>query len=261
MYPILFESNYFTIHSLWLFVALALIVGTFAFIALGLKNGLKIQFLSENAFKILIFAMIGARIAAIISNWNNFFYEYSWTTFTQIFKVWDKGFSFWGGTLAGIITLFLVCKKNEQDFYKWIDSLFPAFLIGLSFAAVGMFLEGANYGIQTALPWGVNFESPAIKYTVPIHPTQIYILLFSAALAITLILTRNLKFFEPTGKSAIFGMTAFSLFYFLQEFLRGDDVTEIFGVRLSMIIAAITFVSSLIFFIYKYNSSANRTKS
>jgi len=260
MYPILFESAYFTIHSLWLFVALALIVGTFSFIALGLKNGLKLQFLSENAFKILVFAMIGSRLIAIISNWSNFFYEYSSTTFLQIFKIWDKGFSLWGGVVIGIVTLYYVCKKNEQDFYKWLDSLFPAFLIGIAVSAIGLFLDGSIYGNETSLPWGFNFESPAIKYTVPIHPTQIYILLFSVTLAVTLILVRHNKFFEKSGNLAIFGTSAFALFFFLQEFLRGDDVTEIFGIRVSMIIAALAFISSLIFGLLRLKSEGQNQK-
>jgi len=252
MFPIIFQTRYFTIHSLWLFIAIALIIGTYSFIKLGEKNGLKLQFLTENAFWILISSMIGARIFAILFNWKIFFYEYSLDTFLQIFKVWDKGLSLWGAIIVGLGVLYYLCKKNEQDFLKWLDSLIPAFLIGIAITAIGAFLDGKWYGHETSLPWGVNFESPAIKYTVPIHPTQIYILLFATVIAIIAILLKDQKFFEKNGKSATLSIAAFSLFQFFQEFLRGDDVTMIFSIRLPQIIEALVFIISLTFFFIYY---------
>lgn len=260
MFPTIFQSDYFTVHSLWLFIAIATIVGTMAFIKISVKNGLKLQFLTEHILIILLVAVVGARLVAIIENWTSFFYEYSWDTFLQIFKVWDKGVSVWGGIAAGILIFYYFCKKNDQNFLKWLDSIIPTFFIWISISAVGMFLDGINYGNETSLPWGVNFESPAIKYTVPIHPTQIYILLYSSAIAITLILSRHHKFFKENGKTAIVGIAAFSLMHFLQEFLRGDDVAEILGIRLPQIISLLIFIISLIFYFFQYNETGKALK-
>jgi len=261
MFPIILETKYFTIHSLWLFIAIAIITGTLVFIKIGTKNGLKLQFLTENTFFILIMSIIGARIFAILFSWNTFFYKYSWETFSQIFKIWDKGFSLWGGLLAGGLTLHHLCKKNDQSFLKWLDSLVPAFLIAIAIACIGTFLDGSWYGNETSLPWGVNFESPAIKFTVPIHPTQIYTLLFSTLIAVLSILSKDHKFFEPNGKSAILSIAAFSFFSFLNEFLKGDDVIIIFGTRLPQIISASLFIFSLIFYFIYYNRRAEKLKN
>jgi phosphatidylglycerol---prolipoprotein diacylglyceryl transferase len=252
MFPIIFQSQYFTIHSLWLFIAIAIIAGTYSLIQLSLKNGLKLQFLTENIAQLLFFSIIGARIMAILVNWQSFFYEYSTDTFLQIFKIWDKGLSAWGGVLIGLITLYFLCKKNDQDFLKWMDSIVPAFLIGTAIASLGLFLDGAQYGNETSLPWGVNFESPAIKYTVPIHPTQIYMLLYSSLIATGMTVFRDHKFFEKAGSLATLGIMAFSLFQFLQEFVKGDDVTMIFGVRFPMIITVLIFIASTAFYFYNY---------
>ena len=261
MFPIILQTEYFTIHSLWLFITIALVTGTYVFIKLGLKNGLKLQFLTENAFWILISSIIGARIFAIIFNWRMFFYEYSLDTFLQIFKIWDKGLSIWGAVLAGLVVLYYLCKKNDQDFLKWMDSLVPAFLIGLSITAIGAFLDGKWYGHETSLPWGVNFESPAIKYTVPIHPTQIYMMLYSGIIAALAITFKDHKFFEKNGKSAILAIALFSLAQSLQEFLRGDDITMIFSVRLPQIIAALVFIISLTFFFIYYKKNTVKKRS
>lgn len=261
MFPLILETKYFTIHSLWLFIAIALIIGTLVFIKIGTKNGLKLQFLTENAFILIIASMIGARVFAILFSWNLFFYEYSWQTFFQIFKIWDKGLSLWGGLLVGIITLHELCRKNDQSLLKWLDSLVPAFLIAMAIACIGAFLDGSWYGNETTLPWGVNFESPAIKYTVPIHPTQIYMLLYSTLIAVSAILLKDHKFFEQNGKSATLSILAFGFFSFLNEFLRGDDVTMVFGTRLPQIISATVIIFSLIFYIIYYNKRAEKLKN
>jgi prolipoprotein diacylglyceryltransferase len=141
--------------------------------------------------------------------------------------------------------------------------LIPAFLVGLSVAAIGTFLDGRWYGNETSLPWGVNFESPSIKYTVPIHPTQIYIMLYSAVIATIAIVIKDHKFFEPAGKLATLSIAAFSFLNFLQEFLRGDDVTMVFGVRFSQIISLLALILSLTFYFVYYNKKAEeiRTKT
>lgn len=261
MFPIILETKYFTIHSLWLFIAIALIVGTTIFIKIGTKNGLKLQFLTENALILLIASIIGARVFAILFNWNLFFYEYSWQTFIRIFKIWDKGLSLWGALLVGTITLYKLCKKNDQSLLKWLDSLVPAFLIAMAIACVGAFLDGSWYGNETTLPWGVNFESPAIKYTVPIHPTQIYTLLYSISIAVSAILLKDHKFFEQSGKSAILSILIFNLFNFLNEFLRGDDITMVFGTRLPQIVSAAIVIFSLIFYFIYYNKRGENLKN
>lgn len=260
MFPTIFQSAYFTIHSLWLFIAIATIVSTIIFTQISIKNGLKLQFLTENLLLILIAAVVGARLVAIVENWTSFFYEYSWDTFLQIFKVWDKGVSVWGGLAAAMLIFYHLCKKNDQNFLKWLDAIIPSLFIWISISAIGMFLDGITYGNETDLPWGVNFESPAIKYTVPIHPTQIYILLYSAAIAVTLILSKHHKFFKENGKTAITGIAAFSFIHFLQEFLRGDDVGEIIGIRVPQIIAILVFIISLIFYFFQYNETGKALK-
>lgn len=257
MFPIIFQSQHFTIHSLWVFITIAVIVSMYTFIKLGIKNGLKLQFMTDSVVKILVFAIIGARIFAIISNWTLFFYEYSAKTFLQIFMIWDKGLSLWGAILAGTITLYYLCKKNDQNFFKWMDSLTPAFLVGLSITCLGLFLDGAWYGHETSLPWGVNFESPDIKYTVPIHPTQTYIMLYSAAIAIAAILLRDHKFFDKNGKLTVVVIGVFSFVHFLQEFARGDDVSLVFGIRVPQIVSIAVLIFSLIFYFLYYNGDTS----
>lgn len=251
MHPIVFQTNFFILYTFWLFFALAIFAVTYAIIKLSIKNGLKIQFLSENWLKLVLSALIGARIFSLIEHYNIYFSKISTINFLEIFAIWDKGLNLLGGIIGALLFLYFKCKKSDQDFWKWLDILVPSVIIGLAICHIGAFFEGINYGHETSLPWGVNFESPSIKYAVPIHPTQIYAFIYSTAIAISLIILNKKK----SGSIGIIGIMAYSFFRFLEEFLRGDDTLTIFEIRVPQILALIIFIATGIFLYHRYNKS------
>ncbi|MFH1284421.1 MAG: prolipoprotein diacylglyceryl transferase family protein [Candidatus Peregrinibacteria bacterium] len=259
MHPELIQTKYFTINTLWVLIAVAIIVTVYVITKLATRSGLKIQFLSSYAWKIILVALAGARIFTIIENPKTYFYEFSGKVFLQLFYVWDKGLNIWGAVIAGALFMFYLCKKHEQDFWKWMDTIVPAMILGFAIVHIGAFFEGINYGNETSLPWGVNFESPAIKYTVPIHPTQIYAFLYSLTIAITLILigrSEKITNISRSGFIAILGTGIYAFFQFLEQFVRGDDTLMIFGIRVPQIIALLIAILSGIFLYLRYNKPA-----
>jgi len=263
MFPEIFQSKYFTLNTLWVFFALAIFAGAYTLIKLTVKNGLKVQFINEHSWGLLISALLGARLFALIQHANTYFYEFSKDTFLQIFYIWDKGLNAYGAIAAILIYLFYITKKHEQDFYKWLDILIPSLIIGLAIGHLGSFFEGINYGRETGLPWGVNFESPSIKYTVPIHPTQIYAFLYSIALGIGLIgLSKTEKFKDLTkpGLIGLIGVTAYFSLQFLEQFVRGDDTITFFSIRLPQIGYLILAILSGIIIFLRYNKRTKKRK-
>lgn len=256
MHPEFIQTKYFTINTLWIFFAAALIIGTYVFIKLTVRNGLKIQFISEHSWKIILWTIVGARVLSLILNYKTYFYEFSFEALIKVLYIWDKGLSLTGALIAFVLFLIYICKKNEQDFWKWIDVLTPSILIGLSIGYIGTFFEGINYGKPTSLPWGVNFESSQIKYTIPIHPTQIYAFLYTLTIAITLILAGKRK----AGFIGLIGIASFSFINFLEHFLRGDDTLLLFGIRAPQIIMLLLSITSGIFLYFHYNKPTKINK-
>lgn len=261
MHPEFIQTTYFTINTLWVFSAAALVLATYTLIKLSEKNGLKIQFLSENSWKLILWTLVGARIFAIIQNYETYFYELNKSTLFNLFYIWDKGLSLSGAIAGFLIYLYLSCKKNNQDFLKWLDVIVPSTIIGLAIVHIGAFFEGINYGRETSLPWGVNFESPSIKYTVPIHPTQIYAFIYSLIISSILILisrTEKIISLEKSGFIGLLGIVAYSFFNFLEEFVRGDDTFLIFGIRVPQIIAFIITIATGIYLYLRYKENAKK---
>jgi len=262
MHPVLFQTSFFTLNTIWIFITIGFITGIYTLIKLSVKNGLKVQFISDNSLKLILWAVIGARIFTVFTNYNTYFYEFSTDVIFGFFKIWDKGLNLWGALIGFFIYFFLLCKNNKQDFYKWLDVLVPSLIIGLAIANIGSFFEGSNYGRETSLPWGVNFESPSIKYAVPIHPTQIYATIYSASLFTGLIyLSKHKKVLKLKKKGfvGLAGFGSYQLLRFLEEFLRGDDVIMIFGIRLTQIWALLLTIFIGVILYLRYNKKVKKS--
>jgi len=263
MNPILFETQYFTINTFWIFFLIAIIVSVIVFVKIAVHNSLKLQFLSDHTGILILWIIIGARIFGLIENYDIYFYQITKETFLSIFYIWDKGINLWGGILGFLTCLYFLCEKQDQDFWKWIDSIIPALILGIGIGSIGSFFEGINYGHETSMPWGVNFESPAIKYTVPIHPTQIYSFIYCTMLSIGLIFLpkiNKIKNISFPGLIGIGGVMIYGLLKFLEEFFRGDDVFTVFDIRISQILAIIFTISAGIFLYIRYNRHAKNNQ-
>lgn len=263
MKPIIFQTSFFALHTFWIFFGLGLIVTIITLTKLSILRGLKLQFISDNALKILLWFLVGARIIGIITNYQTYFYELSSTAFFRLFFIWDKGLNLWGGIIGALIYLYFSCKKSEQDFWKWLDAIIPSLIAGLAVGHIGAFFDGINYGNETSLPWGVNFESPAIKYAVPIHPTQIYAFLYSTIITISIIIfsqSEKLKNLD-SGLIGLFSIEIYTFLRFLEEFVRGDDTWIIFGIRFPHIISFIILIGTGTFIYYRYNGTKFKHKS
>ncbi len=254
MLPLLLQSKFFTLYTIWLFVAFAIVGGTYALIKLSIRNSLKLQFLSSSSLKLIIATLLGARLFAVAINFYFYFYEITLSSFFRLFFIWDKNLNLWGGAVGFFLCLYFLCRKGEQNFWKWLDTIVPAGVISFAIGHIGTFFGGLNYGAPTSLPWGVNFASPLIKYTVPIHPTQIYAFLYSLFLAIALIwISNNEKISKQTGIIGLFGIIVYSIMRFLEEFVRGDDTILIFGIRLGKFLIPLFIIFTGVIIYLRYN--------
>lgn len=260
MYPVLFEFGSITVFSLWFFVAVGFITGSLLFVHLAKRHRVRIQLLTENSVILFLFPLLVSRIVFIVFHQEYFFRNFSFTSFLNFFSVWDKGLSFWGalaGWVAGII--FLAASRNESS-QRIFDIFIPALFAGMFFGNIGTLLDSINYGTQTSLPWGITIRSANVKYITPIHPTQIYAALYTGVLAFVLLVLlkrmRNLGSAILPGFIAELGIFCFCFFKFFEEFVRGDEVARLFGIRLPQIAALAGFLIAGYWLFLRYTNRA-----
>jgi len=237
MYQILFQVGPITVFSLWIFIGIGFFAALLIINKLAKKNRLKLQFLADNSLAIFFGGLVTSRIFFVARNYQLYFGDLSLGNIIQVFYLWDKGLSVWGGILGLILGFVYFCRKSGENTLKWLDIVIISILGAMAFGHIGAFLDGRNYGNETNLPWGVIIENSL--YAVPIHPTQIYAALYTGILALVLTQLFNKNIGKKEGNISIIALIAYPTLRFLEEFLRGDESNIILGLREAQIYALI----------------------
>lgn len=144
------------------------------------------------------------------------------------FLSWFRaGFAWFGGMLAGIAMLMWQGRiAQPEGLTGWwagvrmLDLASPAAAIGYGVGRIGCLTSGdGDYGIKTALPWGVHMAKNALVPTPDlVQPTPVYELLYSIALG--WILWRLGSKSRPVGWLTGLYLVLSGLGRFLVEFVR-----------------------------------------
>lgn len=254
MHPILLEIGPIVVYSMWFMIVLGIIAGGFIFIKLAKEHSLKLNFILDHSIAIIFAGILGARLLFIIKNFGYYFFQINIPSILSFFYIWDRGLSAWGGIFGIAAALIYFCKKEEQPILRWLDILFISIMVGLVFGNIGAFLEGSiGYGKETALPWGVKIEGPTMKYTIPIHPTQLYAAIYTLILSAASIFVFVKKLLEKDGNIFVFGTLTYAVIRFLEEFLRGEDVLTFWGVREGQVVSLIAIIIAGLYLLIRYN--------
>jgi phosphatidylglycerol:prolipoprotein diacylglycerol transferase len=246
MYPILLQLGPFTIYSLWVLAAVGFLVSLIIMNRLLQKNRPMLTFIAEHSLVIFLGGLITARIVFVFENARIFFGKPNISLFLEIFYIWDKGLSFWGGMIGIALTLAYFCRKEKENIRQWLDILVASTMGGLFFGNIGSFLDGTSYGTETNLPWGIIIDSS--RFAVPIHPVQIYAAIYTFLLTLLIFNIWNTTVKKKDGNIALIGISGYAIFRFLEEFLRGDESNYFFGLREAQIYCILAVIICGIFF-------------
>ena len=161
--------------------------------------------------------IVGGRLGYIL------FYNpvYYLNNITSIFKIWEGGMSFHGGLIGVIIISFWFAKKNNQNFFSYLDVISIVAPIGIFFGRIANFINSELYGFETNFYWGVKFILVDNLYR---HPSQLYEAFFEGLiLFLILIYFRKKGFMKTPGFISGLFLIFYSIFRFFIEFLRVPD--------------------------------------
>jgi len=189
----------------------------------------------------LILAIIGARLAFVIINWEMFAHRSGWI----ILEVWRGGLTFHGGVILVLIGFAVYCYRSGLPLGKMLDLLAPPLALGYAIGRIGCFLNGCCYGHPTELPWGVVF--PAVDQ-VARHPTQLYAFLFSLLVFFILLYLRRYSF--SPGFVFTWLLVLHSAYRFVVEIFRVSS-PFIYHLSLAQVFTVILVVMGLLFFLWQ----------
>lgn len=95
-----------------------------------------------------------------------------------------SGFTFYGAVFAGIGMVFVLARYYRVRSLQLFDAVSVGAAMGYGIGRLGCFMAGdGDYGIPTALPWGMRFPNGLVPTLVPVHPTPLSEFACSAAIA------------------------------------------------------------------------------
>lgn len=253
MYPVLFEIGNFFVSSLWVLVSLGFLVWGTALIRLTQSQGLKMALLVNSFFQMIFWGALSGRIIYLLINISDIISDPKAMIPLRILDIRDRGFNFWGIILGMGVYLYIATKKAEENTGKWLDVLTLSFLAAMPFGHIGALLEGLGYGKETSLPWGITFDSYTVPYTVPIHPTQIYALIYTLIIFATMRVLIGKNLFKHDGDATLIAAMAYSTLRYIEEFFRGDEALSFLNINLAQWICVAVFLFTGISLLFRYN--------
>jgi phosphatidylglycerol:prolipoprotein diacylglycerol transferase len=218
MFPDLFSIGPFAIHTYGIFVALGFVTGILVTIKLGKSRGFPAQQVTDMAFIMIVWAIVGSRAMYVLIN-----LSYYISRPLEIMKIWEGGLVFSGGVLAVAPVMAWYLRRHHLSFWKVGDLWAPAIALGQGIGRLGCFMAGCCYGKPTDLPWGVVFNAPntLAPRGIPLHPTQIYDVLAGTIIFLVLLAIASRKKFQ--GQVFVWFLILHSTSRLLVERFRGDD--------------------------------------
>ncbi len=227
MHPYLLHIGQFTIYSYGFFIATAFLSGFLFFLYEVKKHGLDIDTGVDIGFWMLLSAILGSRIVYVIVNYN-----YYLDNPLRALMIWEGGMVWYGAFLGGLIATVVFFRLKGLDWWLWADMGAAPLALAQSVGRMGCLMAGCCYGVETTLPWGIEFTKSTIAPNgVVLHPTQIYHMLFNFAIFLFLFFRRKRKAFK--GELVFLYLIFYGATRGIVEVFRGDPRGSVFNGAIS----------------------------
>lgn len=231
-----FQIGPFILWTRLLFVLVGIWLSTEFFFRLAGSANISLQHFREHGLLYVLAFFLGGRGLAMIADYRSFIHEP-----LKVIYLSDGDFSFLGGAIGIAVVLFFATRGHRTTFLQWLDALLPATTLGLVFEWLGAFLSGHAYGRPTDMFWGVTYDAENVRYSVPIHPVQLYYAFFYFFLTFLLLVIR--KRAKRVGTETLVGILCAAVATFTFESFRGDFSIPVFATQADFLLLVALFVS------------------
>jgi len=158
------------------------------------------------------------------------------------------GFAFYGGLLGGMIGGLVYCSVKGQSWISFCDVYLSVLPLGQAIGRVGCYFNGCCYGRMHSGLLALPFVVDGVE--VYVFPTWFAEAFFCLLLAIYFqIFCKTIK----KGLHTAIYLIAYSLFRFVIEFFRGDEIRGVYGfISTSQVVSIIVFIVGIYVFV-RYN--------
>lgn len=231
--------SYFTLFGINIyFYGVIIACGFLLGILWAAKNSRRMNLSEDDVYDAFIWlvpmSIIGARLYYVLFKLEDYIANPA-----DIINIREGGLAIYGGIIAGIITIVLVCRKKKISSLAMLDLFIIACLLGQAIGRWGNFMNREAFGCETEIFCRMGLTSPSGN-TIYVHPTFLYESLWNLAGFI------YLNIFIKRGKRKYDGQCI--LIYFLwyglgRSWIEGLRTDSLYigstGIRVSQLLSMI----------------------
>lgn len=237
---IAFSVGPLSVHYYGLTMALAMLAGIAVVRRLAQRRGIQPEMVYDLAFWLIIGALIGARLYAVLLFW-----PYYLANPAEILAVWRGGLAIHGAIIGGALTLWAYGARRREEggsvggrFLQRGDFLVVGLAVGQAIGRWGNYFNQELYGRPTNLPWGIpiapDHREAGYEQFTYFHPTFLYESLLNLALAVVLAWLYRGRRLATGGVVGVY-LIGYAAIRLLMETLRVDQTAMLAGVRMPML--------------------------
>ena len=220
-------------------------------------RGLGEDVIYDHVFWVIVIGIMGARLYYVFFQWDAYKDD-----LLQILNLRAGGLAIYGGVIAGLTTLYVLCRRKKLSFLDVADSLILAVLVGQILGRWGNFFNCEAFGryteslfamrIRKAIVNPIMIDAELLEHIIiengteyiQVHPTFLYESFWNFCLLMFLLWYRKRKKF--TGEIFLLYLCGYGLGRCIIEGLRTDSLLiPGTGIAVSQLLAGTCFVVSL----------------
>ena len=136
------------------------------------KNAKRFGIREDDVYDVMLWliplSIVGARLYFVA-----FKLDYYLAHPGEIVEIWNGGLAIYGGVIAGVIVMLLVCRRKKIPWQAMIDLLVFGLLIGQILGRWGNFMNREAFGAETDVFCRMQLTAPDGS-SICVHPTFLY---------------------------------------------------------------------------------------
>jgi phosphatidylglycerol:prolipoprotein diacylglycerol transferase len=177
---------------------------------------------------VLIAGIIGARIWHVLTPDSTMLIDGKNPYFMrpiEMLNIRNGGLGIPGAVMAGVLALWLYCRKKKLVFSRLLDVIAPGLALGQAIGRWGNFFNQEVYGLPSNLPWAIKIDEahrlPGYANIERYHPTFLYESIWNILNMLVLLwIARKFENKLKPGDTFLVYLIIYPFGRFLLEFIR-----------------------------------------